>query len=150
MALKTVTIDARRVNGLKIESHARQHVVLVDQPAEMGGNDAGPTPLEFLLIALASCLLTVGSVVAQQRGLPVRGLAARVEGDIDPDGFLGRNPHVRIGASQIRAYLQIEGELTAEEKEAFLREIEARCPISDNLGNPTPIRLMLAQETPTV
>jgi len=149
MALKTVTIRAAQVNGLKIEAHARHHGVLVDQPAEMGGSDAGPTPLEFLLIALASCLLTVGKVVAQQRGLPVHSIAARVEGDIDPDGFLGRNPHVRVGASHIRAYLQIEGALTPQEKEALLRDIEARCPISDNLGNSTPIRLALAEESLT-
>jgi len=146
MTLKTVVVDATQVHGLKIETRARHHVIVVDQPPEMGGTDTGPTPLEFLLIALASCLLTVGKVVAQQRGLPVRSLSAHVEGDIDPDGFLGRNPEARIGASQIRVRLQIDGDLSEEEKAAFAREIEARCPISDNLGNPTPIRFEVASE----
>jgi uncharacterized OsmC-like protein len=112
----------------------------------MGGSDAGPTPLEFLLIGLASCLLTVGKIVAQQRNLSVRNLSAWVEGDIDPDGFLGKNPAVRIGASQIRVHLRIDGDLTQAEKEALAREIEARCPISDNIGHATPIELVLAQE----
>ncbi|MDT8898777.1 MAG: OsmC family protein [Thermanaerothrix sp.] len=146
MSLKTVSVEASQINGFRIETHARHHIVHVDQPAEMGGSDAGPTPLEFLLISLASCLLTVGKIVAQQRNLPVRNLSARVEGDIDPDGFLGRNPTVRVGASQIRVYLRIEGDLTPEGKEAFIREIEARCPISDNIGHATPIELVLAQE----
>ncbi|MCX8024723.1 MAG: OsmC family protein [Thermanaerothrix sp.] len=146
MSLKTVVIEATQISGFKVETRARHHIVQVDQPTEMGGNDAGPTPLEFLLISLASCLLTVGKIVAQQHNLPVRNLSARVEGDIDPDGFLGKNPAARVGASQIRVHLRIDGDLTEEEKEAFAREIEARCPISDNIGRPTPITLVLARE----
>jgi uncharacterized OsmC-like protein len=146
MSLKTVVIEATQISGFNVETRARHHIVQVDQPVEMGGRDAGPTPLEFLLIGLASCLLTVGKIVAQQRNLSVRNLSARVEGDIDPDGFLGKNPAVRVGASQIRVYLNIDGDLTEEEKEAFVREIESRCPISDNIGNTTPIELILAQE----
>lgn len=146
MSLKTVVVEADQVNGLKVETRARHHIVHVDQPTEMGGSDAGPTPLEFLLIGLASCLLTVGKIIAQQRNLPVRNLSARVEGDIDPDGFLGKNPAARVGASQIRVYLHVDGDLTREEKETFVRQIETRCPISDNIGNATPIALVLAQE----
>ncbi len=146
MSLKTVSVEASQIHGFRVETRARHHIVRVDQPAEMGGSDAGPTPLELLLISLASCLLTVGKIVAHQRNLPVRNLSAWVEGDIDPDGFLGKNPAVRIGASQIRVHLRIDGDLTQAEKEALAREIEARCPISDNIGHATPIELVLAQE----
>jgi len=46
---------ARRRKGYEHELEIRQHRLIVDEPQESGGADAGPTPSELLAGALASC-----------------------------------------------------------------------------------------------
>ena len=87
MALKTVSVDAVQLDGYKIETRSRQHIALVDQPSASGGKNSGPTPLEYLFVSLASCFVTIGYIMANQRKLPVNKIEAHVEGDLDTDFF---------------------------------------------------------------
>lgn len=64
---KTVSIEARSRQGFEIEVSTRQFSLTVDQPADSGGTDAGPTPLEYLFFALASCIVTVGLIKATRK-----------------------------------------------------------------------------------
>ncbi len=143
MPLKSVSIDAVQVEGFKIETRSRQHVSIVDQPVAGGGTDAGPTPLEYLFISLAGCIITIGHIVAKQRRLPVRNIAVHVEGELDTDVLMGKRQDVRAGFTGIRVRVNIDADMTQEEKEAFLREVDARCPISDNIHNLTPIEFVV-------
>ncbi|MCC6147796.1 MAG: OsmC family protein [Anaerolineaceae bacterium] len=133
MAPKTVRVDAVRVDGFKIEATARQHKAFVDQPAAGGGTDTGPTPLEYLFISLAGCVATIGAIIANQRKLDLRNIEVSVEGDLDTDGFMGKNADLRVGFTSIRVHTKIDADMSQEEKEQFVRDIDARCPISDNL-----------------
>ncbi len=137
MAIKTVKVDAKLLDGFKIETKARQHVCFVDQPQGGGGTDSGPTPLEYLFVSLAGCFATIGQIIARQKRYPVKGIEVQVEGDVDTDGFMGANPDLRPGFYDIRVHVKIDADMTLEEKEAFVEEIDGRCPISDNLMNVT-------------
>ena len=97
MTIKTVSIDAIQLDGFKIETRSRQHVALVDQPIAGGGTDSGPTPLEYLFVSLASCIVTIGHIIAKQRRLPVRNIEVHVEGELDTDVLMGKNSEVRAG-----------------------------------------------------
>jgi len=136
---KLVSVDAVQLEGFKIETKSRQHIAIVDQPVAGGGTDAGPTPLEYLFISLAGCIVTIGHIVAKQRRLPVRGIEVHVEGELDTDVLMGKSSDVRAGFTGIRVHTKIDADMTQEEKEAFLREVDARCPISDNIHNLTPV-----------
>ena len=114
----------------------------LDQPPAGGGTDAGPTPLEYLFISLAGCVVTIGTIIAKQRHLPVRKIEAHVEGELDTDVLMGKSTEVRAGFSGVRVIAKIDADMTQQEKEAFLHEIDARCPISDNVFNTTPIELI--------
>ncbi len=139
MAIKTVNVAAIQLDGYKIETKSRQHIAYVDQPTAAGGSDSGPTPLEYLFISLASCMVTIGYIIANQRRLPVRKIEAYVEGSLDTDVFLGKRTDVRAGFSGITVRVKVDGDLSQAEKEQFLHDVDARCPISDNLQNITPI-----------
>jgi putative redox protein len=145
MAIKTVSIDAVQLDGFKIETKSRQHIVFVDQPIAGGGTDSGPTPLEYLFISLASCIVTIGHIIAKQRRLPVRGIEVHVDGELDTDVLMGKNDAVRAGFSAIRVLVKFDADMSQAEKESFLHEIDARCPISDNIQNLTPIELVVEQ-----
>lgn len=69
-----------------------------------------------------------------------------VEGDIDSDVLLGRRDDVRAGFSELRVRVDIDADLTLEEKERFLHEVDRRCPISENLAHSTPVRIEVAEE----
>jgi len=142
MPKKLVSVDAVQVENYRIETRARQHVAIVDQPPAGGGTDAGPTPLEYLFISLAGCVVTIGTIIAKQRHLPVRKIEAHVEGELDTDVLMGKSSKVRAGFTSVRVVAKIDADMTQQEKEAFLHEIDARCPISDNVFNTTPIELI--------
>lgn len=143
MPIKTVSVDAALIEGFKIETRSRQHISIVDQPTDGGGTDVGPTPLEYLFVSLAGCIVTIGQIIAKQRRLPVRNIEVHVEGELDTDVLMGKTQDVRAGFQGIRVITKIDADMSQEEKEAFLRDIDARCPISDNIHGLTPIEFVV-------
>ncbi len=143
MPAKLVSVDAVITEGYKVETKSRQHISIVDQPPAGGGTDAGPTPLEYLFVSLAGCIATIGQIVAKQRQLPVRKIEVHVEGELDTDVLMGKRNDVRAGFTNIRVLTKIDADMTHEEKVAFLHDVDARCPISDNIFSLTPIEFVV-------
>jgi putative redox protein len=141
MAVKTVKVESVLDAKFKLESTVHGHKVIVDQPANAGGTDAGPTPLDYLLVSLAGCIGTIGRIVAMQKRITLRGMKITVEGDINTDGLLGKPTDDPVGFKEFRILADIDADLTAEEKEAFVHEVDARCPVSFNLLNNTPVKI---------
>lgn len=110
------------------------HPFVIDQPSGMGGNDAGPNPLEIFLSSLPACICAIGRIISNQKKLNVRGINAAVEGDIDKDFLLGKTKEGRAGFTELRIKVDIDADMSADEKEEFLSEIEKRCPIADNIS----------------
>ncbi len=133
MAIKIVKVESKLDSKFKVESNIRGHAITVDQPAASGGDDAGPTPLEYLFVALAGCIGSVGRIVAMQKQLALNGMTVSVEGELDVDGLLGKD--APIGFSDIRVAVDVDAEMTAEEKAAFVHEMDERCPVSWGLLN---------------
>jgi len=137
--MKKVEIRATLGPGMKIECRAGQHVVLIDQPRTGGGTDTGPTPLEYLLCALAGCIGSVGRIVAHQKKIALRGMEVSVSGELDVDVLLGKAKQNRAGFPGITVRAKIDADLTEEQKLEFLREVDERCPVSDNLRQLTTV-----------
>lgn len=145
MANKTVSITVRQGSGFRTEAEAGKHRVVIDQPAASGGTDAGPTPLDYQLVALGGCIAAVGRIIAMQRRMTLRGIEVRVEGVINTDGVLGKPSSDPVGFASITAVVKLDCDLGREERQKLLHEIEARCPISDNLQRPTAVKVTLAE-----
>jgi uncharacterized OsmC-like protein len=144
MATKKVQVNIKQGAGFRTECRAGKHMVVIDQPVAAGGTDDGPTPLDYQLIALGGCIAAVGRIIANQRRLPIRGISVTVAGDLDTDRLLGKTVQSRAGFGAIKATVDIDADLSLEEKERLLREIDERCPVSDNLKNATAIEIVLA------
>jgi len=144
MPAKKVQVEIKQGAGFRTECKVGKHTVIIDQPAPAGGTDAGPTPLDVQLMALGGCVAAIGRIIANQRKLAVRGIEVTVEGDIDTDGLLGKPTQQRVGFSAITARVKIDADMSPAEKEQFLHDIDARCPISENLQNATPVSMILA------
>lgn len=134
MAKSTITVTAEMQNTFRTEIKC-SNPFIIDQPVAGGGKNEGPNPLEVFLASLAGCICAIGRIIANQRRIKLRGIEAKVEGDIDKDFLLGMTTEGRAGFTEIRSYVIIEADMTEEEKTAFLHDIEARCPIADNMAH---------------
>ncbi|MCD4751457.1 MAG: OsmC family protein [Anaerolineaceae bacterium] len=141
--MKTVSVNAVGGEGFRVDVAARDFNMIVDQPPAMGGVNSGPNPLEYALASLASCMVTVGKIIAKQERFELRGMSAKIDGDVEVDVLMGKNKELRAGFLDVRMELVIDADMTAEEKYAFVEKIEARCPISDMIANATPVSFVI-------
>ena len=138
MAISTIKVSGRVGGGFKTDIDCSNPFV-IDQPKAAGGENAGPNPLEIFLSSFAGCICAIGRIIANQRKLEIRNICADVEGDIDKDFLLGKTEEGRAGFTEIRAKIEIDADMSEDEKEALAEEIEQRCPIADNIKEVTKV-----------
>ncbi len=88
--------------------HKAPHQMQSDEPEMLSGTDMAPNPVEQLLSALASCVVTSIIAHASDRGIEIRSLETEIDGDIDLNGFLGLDDTVPRGYTDIRITLHID------------------------------------------
>ena len=110
-----------------------------DHPAVLVGTGKGPTPVEFLLHAIAACLTSGLANIASARGINLHRVTSTVEGDIDLLGILGLSAEVRNGYRQIRVNLVVEGDASAEQLAALVEQSRQRSAVYDVLANGTDV-----------
>jgi uncharacterized OsmC-like protein len=123
--------------------HADEFRYDADHPAVLVGADAGPTPVEFLLHALAACLTAGIANIAAARGVTLTEVESVVEGDIDLQGILGLSDEVRNGYQWIRASFKIRGDAPAETLRAIVSQSQARSAVFDVLTNGVPVEIQV-------
>jgi uncharacterized OsmC-like protein len=112
-----------------------------DHPAVLVGTNQGPTPVEFLLHAIAACLTAGLANIAAARGITLRRVTSTVEGDIDLLGILGLSDQVRNGYQQIRVRFEVEGDASREELVALVERSRSRSAVYDVLANGTDVQI---------
>ncbi len=112
-----------------------------DHPAVLCGTDQGPTPVEFLLHALAACLTSGIANVAAARGVTLTEIESSVEGDIDLRGILGLEGEVRNGYQKVRASFRIRGDAPAEKLAALVEQSRSRSAVFDVLTSGVPVEI---------
>ena len=100
----------------------RDHALTVDEPADQGGEDAGPSPQELLAAALASCTAITMEMYAQRKGWDV--------GDVEV--ACDYTPAERGCPTRFELTMRFPDSLSEEQVER-LRVIAAKCPIHRTL-----------------
>ena len=118
--------------GLRQEAWAGQHTLIVDEPVDVGGTDAGPTPYELILTALGACTSMTLRLYADRKQWPLEQVEVRLR-------------HSRIHARDCADCEVKEGYLDHVEKEIVvagalspeqvqrLGEIAELCPVNRTL-----------------
>lgn len=143
MAISKMQVTAKMLKGFKTEISC-SHPFIIDQPKVAGGTDEGPNPLEIYLSGLAGCVCAIGRIIANQRKMEVNAINVKVEGDIDKDFLLGQTQEGRAGFTELRIFVEIDAPMSIEEKDAFVEEIENRCPVADNISKTTTIKRIVS------
>ena len=119
----------------------RDFELIVDEPPGLGGGDEGPNPVEYILAGLAGCLNVMGHIIAKEMGFAIRSLHVSASGSLDPTKFLGKPTDDRAGYKHVDVTLRVDADADAATLDRWRATIEARCPVSDNLTNLTPVAL---------
>jgi uncharacterized OsmC-like protein len=119
------------------QSHRTEFSFDADHPELFASEDHGATPVEYVLVGLASCLTAGVAAVAQRRGIQLRSVSATLEGDMDVQGILGIDSDVRNGFSGIKVKYQIEADATPDEIKAIVAQSQKRSAVYDIVTNPT-------------
>jgi uncharacterized OsmC-like protein len=139
------TTTIRNYFGLGQEqSHKKESVLDADHPETFAAQDNGITPIEYLLVGLASCLTAGVAAVAQNRGIQLRSVESTVEGKHDIRGILGVDSDVRNGFSDIKVTFTIDADASKQDIEALVAQSQKRSAVFDALTNPTDVTVEVA------
>ena len=122
-------------------THEQAFTYDVDHPKVLVGNDNGPTPVEYVLHALAACLTAGLANIAAARGVELTEVTSTVEGDIDLNGILGLDPTVRNGFEQIRVHFTVKGDASPEKLREVVAQSRARSAVFDIITNTVPVAI---------
>ncbi|WP_299490365.1 OsmC family protein [uncultured Shewanella sp.] len=131
---KTIIVNTQMADGWKVTANVREHTLVIDQPS---ATDLGATPLETFIFSLAGCISTIAKMVARDKGIKLNGIDVNMTAVLNTDGLSGKETTDPVGFKSIDIHARIDADLTSSEKQAFLDLVCHRCPIHDNLLNPT-------------
>ncbi|HTY25939.1 MAG TPA: OsmC family protein [Desulfomonilaceae bacterium] len=124
------------LHGTTFDLDAGEHQVLL-------GEDNGPNPVEYLLTGLSGCLTSALIYHAAAKGIKIKALQSRVEGDLDLRGFLGLSEDVPVGYKQIRVYFKIDADVSEQQKQELIEIAQKYSPVFNSVVNPTSVSVSL-------
>ena len=107
-----------------------------DHPEIFASEDKGVTPIEYVLVGLASCLTAGVAAVAQNRGIQLRSVESKVEGTMDIRGILGIDSDVRNGYDDVKVTFKIDADASKQDIEAIVAQSQKRSAVYDVITNP--------------
>jgi uncharacterized OsmC-like protein len=119
------------------QKHKTEFSFDADHPEIFASEDRGATPVEYVLVGLASCLAAGVAAVAQNRGIQLRSVEAKLEGAMDIQGILGIDSDVRNGYENIKVSFNIDADASKKDIEALVAQSQKRSAVYDIITNPT-------------
>lgn len=133
--LTTFKATAKKLpEGMQVETQSRGFKIMMDEPEGLGGTDKAMNPVEAVLCALGACQSIVVAAFAQAQDFTYEEFHVELEGDLDPDGFMGLSD-ARKGFQEIRFNMHFKTNESQEKTEAFADFVEKTCPVGDCLAN---------------
>jgi uncharacterized OsmC-like protein len=125
-------------HGLGAEQkHKTEFTFEADHPEIFASEDMGATPVEFVLVGLASCLTAGVAAVAQNRGIQIRSIEAKLEGSMDIQGILGIDSDVRNGYEDIKVTFDIDADASQKALTPAGPALDARRGVPSNASRPS-------------
>jgi uncharacterized OsmC-like protein len=119
------------------QSHKTEFSFDTDHPEVFAAEDKGATPVELVLVGLASCLTAGVAAVAQNRGIQLRSVEAKIQGKMNLFGILGIDEDVRNGYEDIKVTFHIDADAPKADIEALVAQSQKRSAVFDIVSNPT-------------
>lgn len=137
--MMSTTVQVILDEGYKVRARTSSHVLIGDEPLDLGGTDLGPSPYEFLLSGLGACTAITMRMYADRKGIPMETLNVELThekiyrkdceactDDAEPNSKIDR----------ITRLIRMTGPMSEEQK-AKMMEIATKCPVHRTLTSPT-------------
>ncbi len=95
-----------------------RHMLIADEPQRLGGFDRGPSPFDYILVALGACTTITLRVYAKRKAIPLRRAQVRLMFDGQGEGQKHR----------LKRLVTLEGDLDDAQRKTLL-EIADKCPV---------------------
>jgi uncharacterized OsmC-like protein len=132
-------------HGLGAEQkHKTEFSFEADHPEVFASEDLGATPVELVLVGLASCLTAGVAAVAQARKVQLRSVSATLEAGMDVRGILGMDEDIRNGFDGIKVTYKIDADASPADIKAIVAQSQKRSAVYDIITNPTNVTVEVA------
>jgi putative redox protein len=113
------------------EAKMRNHFAVLDEPLDRGGDNNGPTPVEYLLTAIGGCVSMTLRMYAERKKWDVGEITVNVtqKEELTSDGI----------KKSLVEEISFEKEITEVQKTKVL-EIAGKCPVAKMVKGETEIR----------
>jgi len=128
--------------GITSARHKQRRTVVTDEPPEILGSDAGVSPAEMTLAALASCLMVGYSANAAALGINLKEVSLDLTGEGDLQGFMNLG-NIRPGLSKITVRVNIQADAPHSKIKELHDYVNAHSPIWDTLAHPVVVESKL-------
>jgi uncharacterized OsmC-like protein len=145
MSTKTVNIIGSAKKGEQFLVKTEQFDIRISKNNTNQQLNA-PSPIEYILAGYAGCINAVGVIVAKELNIDLQSLEVEISGVINTDKYLGIETNERAGFNKIEVIVKPNADISFNELQNWLNIVESRCPVYDNLINPTPIQVSLINE----
>jgi uncharacterized OsmC-like protein len=129
-------------------SYINDHVVVVDEPLHLFGQDTAPAPGEIVLSGLGGCLAVGITAVATWKQVRLSRLEIFLEGDIGNPAAWGAGGAEKLppqmGFQEIRVKVVVEGDASRAELDEIVKQANHFSPVANTLRNPVPFSISLA------
>ncbi|MCC6029723.1 MAG: OsmC family protein [Candidatus Korarchaeum sp.] len=128
-----IRASGRRVSPTMSEVRCGDFELSIDK---LGGE--APSPLDLMLASLIGCFNITATLVAEDMGIEIEDAAFEAIGIFNPSVFYGKEGQ-RAGYKEIKLLFRVKSDADDEKLKEFIRRVEERCPVSDNIVNITPL-----------
>jgi uncharacterized OsmC-like protein len=133
--------------GAQKEDTSREPMVFeIDEPPVLCGANLGANPVEYLLVALSGCLTTTLIAHSAAKGIKIKKVESRYEGDIDLRGFLGISKDVPVAYQRIRVYFKIDADLSEDKKNELIGMAQKYSPVFNSITKPISVSVELDKD----
>jgi uncharacterized OsmC-like protein len=122
-------LDGRCASHSRTDVSVRNVGVVIDEPAERGGTNQGPSPTETLMAALIGCTNVIAHKVAAKNGIRLEAMDIRLEADFDRRGVTLAE-EIRVPFPSVTLHIDVVTDATEAQVETLKRELAMFCPLS--------------------
>ncbi len=122
-------------SGVRCTAKVRDFPLLtIDEPPELGGEDAGMNPVELVLAALGTCQEIMYSAYASVMGVELTSVKVAVKGYLDLHGLFAMDEKIPAGYDNVRFETYIDSPADAETIRKLAETVESHCPVLDTIA----------------
>ncbi len=128
--IKTSVVELRSLDEVASEIRVRHLPPLIsDEKPWNGGQDRGPSPLEYVLSGLGACLNVSTARMARKVRLEYQSLEIRIEGDLDRRGRKGVSDQVPVHFCRVRVNIRITTAAPKKKLDRLAVLVGRYCPV---------------------